>query len=119
MNLAISYDSMKRINTSVAQKMMNDNLPNRCPALPIINEHLVQGAIDNFDHIKNTASGKNSSNDTVLVIFQNQPRDSYSNKTQPESCSASLKRRKFADVLPCQILEMSYLVKGMGVSMIL
>ena len=68
MNLAISYDSMKRINTSVAQKMVEDTLPNRCPVSPKISEwHVVQGAMDNFDHTENTVSGKDSSHDRVCM----------------------------------------------------
>ena len=115
MNLAISYDSMKRINTSVAQKMVEDTLPNRCPVSPKISEwHVVQGAMDNFDHTENTDSGKDSSHDTVLVIFQNQPRDSNSEDIQVTSCSEQLGKRKLADVLPCQVIEKSHLVKGTG-----
>ena len=74
MNLAISYDSMKRINTLLAEKMVVDTLTNRCPLSSTISEcHVIQGAMDNFDHTENTASGKDSSHDTVLVIFQSKP----------------------------------------------
>ena len=79
LNLAISYDSMKRINTSLGQKMVEDTLPNRCPVSSVISEwHVVQGAMDNFDLTEITVSGKDSNHHTALVIFQNQPRDSYS-----------------------------------------
>ena len=106
LNLAISYDSMKRINTSLGQKMVEDTLPNRCPVSSVISEwHVVQGAMDNFDHTEITVSGKDSSHDTVLVIFQNQPRDSYSEDIQMTSCSKPLGKRKFADVLPCQVIQ--------------
>jgi hypothetical protein len=115
LNLAISYDSMKRINTSVAQKMVEDTLPNRCPVSSMISEwHVVQGAMDNFDHTENTVSGKDSSHDTVLVIFQNQPRDSSTEDIQMPRCSTPLGKRKFADVLPCQVIEKSHLFKGTG-----
>ena len=76
--LAISYDSMKRINTSVVPKMVEDTLPNRCPVSSMISEwHVVQGAMDNFDHTENTISGRDSSHDNVLVIFQNQPGELF------------------------------------------
>ena len=32
---------------------------------------LIQGAIDNFDHSDNTLSGKDTTHDTVMVVFQN------------------------------------------------
>ena len=115
LNLAISYDSMKRMNTSAAQKMVEDTLPNRCPVSSMISEwHVVQGAMDNFDHAENTVSGKDSSHDTVLVIFQNQPIDSYSEENRMTSSSTPLGKRKFADELPCQVIEKSHLVKGTG-----
>ncbi|KAK4291456.1 hypothetical protein Pmani_035718 [Petrolisthes manimaculis] len=38
MNLAISYDSMQRLNTAVAQKMVEETLPNRCPTSCISNK---------------------------------------------------------------------------------
>ena len=66
LNLAISYDSMKRINASAAQKMVEDTLPNRCPVSSMISEwHVAQGAMDKFDHTENTVSGKDDSHDTV------------------------------------------------------
>ena len=115
MNLAVGYDSMKRINTLLAQKMVVDTLPNRCPVSSMISEcHVIQGAMDNFDHIENTVSGKDSSHDTVLVIFQNKPKDSSSEDIQMTSCSEQPVKRKLADVLPCQVIERSHLVKGTG-----
>ena len=115
MNLAISYDSMQRINTSVALKMVEDTLPNRCPVSSKISErHVVQGAMDNFDHTENTVTGKYSSHDTVLVIFQNQPRVNVSEDIQMTSCPEQRGKRKLVDVLPCQVIEKSYLVKGTG-----
>ena len=115
LNLAISYDSMKRINTLVAQKMVEDTLPNRCPVSKAISKwHVVQGAVDNFDHTENTVAGKDSTHDTVLVIFQNKPRNNDMEDIQMTSCSTPPGRRKFAEVLPCQVLEKSHLVKGTG-----
>ena len=115
LNLAISYDSMKRINTSMAQEMVEKTHPNRCPVSSVISDcHVVQGAMDNFDHTENTISGKDSSHDTVLVIFQNQQRNSNSEDTHMTSLSTPHGKRKFADILPCQVIQKSHLVKGTG-----
>ena len=114
-NLHISYDSMKRINTSVTQKIVENTQPNKCPVSSRISEwHVVQGAMDTFDHTGNTVSEKDSSRDTVLVIFQNQPRDSSSEDIRMPRCPTPLGKKTFADVLPCQAIEKSHLVKGTG-----
>ena len=70
--------------------------------------------MDNFDHTGNTVSGKDSSHDTVLVIFQNKPIYSSSGDIQMTSCSEQPIERKLADVLPYQVIEKSHLVKGTG-----
>ena len=115
LNLAISYDSMKRINTSLGQKMVEDILLNRCPVSSVISEwHVVQGTMDNFYHTGITVSRKDFSHDTVLVIFLNQLRYSYSEDIQMTNCSKPLGKRKFADVLPCQVIQKSHLAKGTG-----
>ena len=89
--------------------------PNRCPVSKAIYKwHVVQGAVDNFDHTENTVAGKDSTHDTVLVIFQNKPRNNDTEGIQMTSCSTPPGRRKFAKVLPCQVLEKSHLVKGTG-----
>lgn len=73
LNLAFSYDPTKRIQHFGGPKMVEDTIPNRCPVSSKISEwHVVQGAMDIFDHTVNTVSTSDSSHDTVLVIFQNQ-----------------------------------------------
>ena len=85
----------------------------------INNTDVIQGAIDNFNHIDNTLSDKDTTHDTILVIFQNQPKNKHTDFSNPEPsvpssvCQTNRKReRKCSDILPCQILEKSETVKG-------
>ena len=76
--------------------------------------HPIQGAMDNFDHTENTASGKDSAHDTVLVIFQNKDKSDGAKEKVMTSLSNYSRRRQFKEPLPCQKLEQSGLIKGTG-----
>ena len=47
---------------------------NRVPAPPVLSpDYPIQAAMDNFNWLERTLSGKGITNDTVMVIFQNIP----------------------------------------------
>ena len=114
--LTVSYHTMKRIDTTIANKMVNDTLPYRCPVSKKINDiDLIQGAIDNFDHSDNTLSGKDTTHDTVMVVFQNRLKSEAELTSDTSDVISDTKRvraRKFVSVLPCQQLIESKLSKG-------
>lgn len=114
LGLSMSYDSMKRIDTTIAERMAEDTLPNRCPVSDKINTtDVIQGAIDNFDHADNTISGKDTTHDTVLVVFQNKLKSSKPADALPTLTHGTRSQnRKFADTLPYQVIEKSGLNHG-------
>ena len=68
----------------------------------IVPSKLIHGAMDNFDHIENSQSGKGSSHDTILMVFQNSKE--ISENQQEMSCKPldASSNRYLTNVLDCQ-----------------
>ena len=115
--LGISYDSMKRIDTGLAMQTIERTGDNRGPVSESIKAGTpIQAAIDNFNHKERTHSGGDVSNDTVLVIWQNQDKDSeLSHQKDVISKQTGVKgvekKRSLNEQLPCQNLIESRLFK--------
>ena len=75
LGFCFGYKKMKNIDFAIAKRITSLLGPNdRVPLAPVfIPAHPISGAMDNFDHIERNLSGKGSSHDTVLVLFQNVP----------------------------------------------
>ena len=72
MGICISYDEIERIDNGLTYRTILRAGENRVPVPPsIIPNILINGAMDNFDHNKNTSSGTGGSHDTILMLFQN------------------------------------------------
>lgn len=125
LNLCCSYDFMKRVDVEIAMSIIDKAGRHRCPVNDDIVEGIpIQGAMDNFNHMERTDSGKEVSNDTVLVIFQNQRSSSVSEtdahkygmtiSARDTSIKSIDRRRNLETCLPCQQLQISGLVKKSG-----
>ena len=66
---------MKKIDTALAQECVDlVGEEHRVPFSPAaIEHHPIQEALDNFDFLHKTVTGKGPGHDTVWVIFQNIP----------------------------------------------
>lgn len=116
----MSYDSMKRIDTDIAKWIIEVTGENRCPVSDDIKPgYPIQCAVDNFNHQERSMSGISVSNDTVLVIFQNQieptiggdithDKETFSSR---KPCKSKDRSRALETVLPCQQLIESRLGK--------
>lgn len=81
LGLCISYQELEKIYVSLARRIINATNGYRVPIPPnILPSLMIHGAMDNFDHIENTPSGKDSSHDTILMLFQN--NESFIKKTE-------------------------------------
>ena len=70
LGLCSSYDKMERIGIGLATKIINEAGENRVPVGPSIQPNsVIHGAMDNFDHDENTASGIGGSHDMILRLF--------------------------------------------------
>ena len=70
LGLSISYDEMMRIDTRLAERVIQEAgefkvTVGRSSEPGII----LHGAIDNFEHDEEILSGKDSSHDTILMVF--------------------------------------------------
>ena len=107
--LLISYYEMMRIDTRLAKRTIIEAGNFRVPVGETIESGtIVQGAMDNFDHDKNTISGKNGSHDRILMLFQNNdvdkpPQDIIRNV--PENLKTTEDERTLHYVLPCQLIN--------------
>ena len=119
LGFGISYDYMKRIDTGIAEEIVDKTGDNRGPVGDSIVEGCpIQGAVDNFNHQERTATGGDVSNDTVLVIWQNketpdQAREDGVMSVRPD-VPAQMRKRKLVTQLPCQQLLLSRLIKKTG-----
>ena len=97
LGFCFGYKKMKNIDFAIAKRITSLLGPNdRVPLAPVFTPvHPISGAMDNFDHIERNLSGKGSSHDTVLVLFQTVPV----NDTSPSNLEGRLK-----EILPCQQL---------------
>lgn len=117
--IGMSYDSMKRIDVGIAEHLIKAAGDHRGPVSNEIKAGTpIQSAIDNFNHQERTDRGGNVSNDTVLVVWQNQDEDTEEVAVEeiskrPESKAVD-RKRKLIDRLPCQNLLQSRLMKGTG-----
>ena len=73
----------------------------RVPISNLIKKGLLHEAMDNFDHIEDTKSGKGSSHDTILLVFQNQNENNEEHRSTPIEQDIE-KKRLVETVLKCQ-----------------
>ena len=71
LGISISYDELERIDFTLANRLLNRLGEHRVPISNSIKKGLLHGAMHNFDHTEDTKSGKGSSHDTILMVFQN------------------------------------------------
>ena len=69
----------------------------------ITSSSIIHGAIDNFDHNENTLTGKGSSHDTIIIVFQNSENSTETDNVLQKSVNCNLERRRsFKFDLDCQ-----------------
>ena len=83
LGISISYDELERIDFTLANQLLNRLGEHRVPISNSIKKGLLHGAMDNFDHIEDTKSGKGSSHDTILMVFQNQNENNEEHVSTP------------------------------------
>ena len=115
LGLCISYDGLERIDCSLANETMDSCVENKVP-LPRTktSSSIIHGAIDNFDHNENTLTGKGSSHDTIIMVFQNSENSTETDNVLQKSVNCNLERRRsFKFDLDCQkVLPFQKLARG-------
>ena len=101
LGISISYDELERIDFTLANRLLNRLGEHRVPISNSIKKGLLHGAMDNFDHIKDTKSGKGSSHDTILMVFQNQNENNEEHVSTPIEQDI-VKKRSVETVLECK-----------------
>ena len=83
LSISISYDELERIDFTLANQLLNSLGEHRVPISNLIKKGLLHEAMYNFDHIEDTKSGKGSSHDTILLVFQNQNENNEEHRSTP------------------------------------
>ena len=100
----MSYDETERQNCSLSLRTIhmsgNENVPLPCSIVP---GNLVQAAIYNFDHEEGTPSRIGGSNDTIMVVFQNNQQ--HQEKTAMQKSDFNYTQKKLTCILLCQVLK--------------
>ena len=103
LGLCISYDEIYGIDYLLADRILKTMENHRVPVpSAIVPSKHIHGAMDNFDHIENSQSGKGSSHDTILMVFQNNKE--ISEDRQEISCKPLdvSSNRCITNILDCQ-----------------
>ena len=88
---------MNRIDTTLAKRVIETAGENRVPVADAVKSNdIVQGAMDNFHHNENTQLVYFGSHDTILMLFQNLPKDSI---------DTSIKDRNKISIIPKKFKE--------------
>ena len=76
LGLCICYDQLERIHFGPVQPIIDKTASNRTPVLLSIDNSVIHGAINDFDHDEGTLSGMVAGHDTILMLLQKRQNDS-------------------------------------------
>ena len=107
--LCISYESMKKHRNELAKFSVSQSSESSVPLSGHFSPNMFTiAAFDNIAHSdRNTLSGKSSTHDTVITLFQEMPIKVVS---KPNRSEVNLKEIKSLSKLPCQ--ELSHFVSN-------
>ena len=106
LGMCVNYEEMLRTDYNLADRLIRSCGENKVP-LPesITSTSIMHASIDNFDHIENGKSGKDSSHDTIMMLFENNESKvekifQLSNKPNDQ-----IKKRSITQKLKCQMIK--------------
>ena len=106
LGMCVNYEEMLRTDYNLADRLIRSCGENKVP-LPesITSTSIMHASIDNFDHIENGKSGKGSSHDTIMMLFENNESKvekifQLSNKPNDQ-----IKKRSITQKLKCQMIK--------------
>ena len=59
----------------------------------------IHGAVDNFDHNENNFTGKGSSHDTIIMVFQNSDNSKETDNSLHKSVNSNLERSRLSSLI--------------------
>ena len=114
MGFTISYSELEKIDNGLAHRIIHRVFDDHVPIPPSIKPFvLIQGAMDNFDHVENTSSGMDRSHDTILVLFQNCQNANEQNVVK-SSKAPNADNKLVKSILNCQKLVPMCRLQGRG-----
>ena len=104
--MCVSYDEMLRMDYNLVDRLIRSCGENKVP-LPesITSTSIISASMDNFDHIKNSKSGKDSSRDTALKLFQNNEGKEEKISQLNNKLNDLIKKRSITEKLKFQMIE--------------
>ena len=102
--MGASYDQVERQDQCLVSRTIARAQGHRVPLPPAMKKSaFIHGAMDNFNHEQQTASGIGGSHDTVLVLFQhNFEPISQTKQDSLENYEINARSKVLENVLPCQ-----------------
>ena len=106
LGMCVSYDEMLRMDYNLVDRLIRSCGENKVP-LPesITSTSTISASMDNFDHIKNSKSGKDSSRDTAMKLFQNNEGKEEKISQLNNKLNDLIKKRSITEKLKCQMIE--------------
>ena len=105
LGLSMSYEEMERVDYALTHRIIKQAGNGRVPvSTSLCSANIIHGAMDNFDDEEDTNSGIKGSNDTVMVIFQNNVKTEIEEScinVLPTNDMISKNRRSATNLLKC------------------
>ena len=105
LGLSMSYEEMVHVGYALTHRIIKQAGDGRVPvSTSLCSANIIHGAMDNFDDEEDTNSGIKGSNDTVMVIFQNNVKTEIEEScinVLPTNDMISKNRRSATNLLKC------------------
>ena len=97
---------MLRMDYNLVDRLIRSCGENKVP-LPefITSTSIIHASMDNFDHIENSKSGKDSSHDTIMMLFQNNENKEEKISQLSKKRNDQIKKRSITQKLKCPMIE--------------
>lgn len=104
LGVSASYNQIMQARAKLAQYTIKSCSSGISLPSHFVPHHFTTGAMDNFDHEEATLTGLQGSHDTVMVLYQEKPKEVPEKKYSPEIVEMKFTKRVTSQ-LPCQSLR--------------
>ena len=104
--MCVSYEEMLRMDYNLVDRLIRSCGENKVP-LPesITSTSIIHASMDNFDHIENSKSCKDSSPDTIMMLFQNNESKEEKISQLNNKPNDQIKKGSITQKPKCQMIE--------------
>ena len=104
--MCVSYDEMLGMDYNLVGRLIRSCGENKVPlSESITSTSIIYASKDNFDHIENSKSGKDSSHDIIMMLFQNNESKVEKISQSSNKLNDQIKKWSIIQKLKCHMIE--------------